>query len=93
MAGSDFAEYAKMANRKVVIGVQLEHRDAFTPEALESILQSPGLIFTQDGPYDHSGSHLVPGKTNDPRVLEELARYRQVCLWPPLLFRLTPVFL
>jgi 2-keto-3-deoxy-L-rhamnonate aldolase RhmA len=77
--GAKFAEYAAVANRRVCIGVQLENRAAFVPETLAAILAVPGLTFTQDGPYDHSGSHLVPGKTNDARVVAELAMYREGC--------------
>lgn len=77
--GLMFSEYAAAANELVVIGVQLEHKDAFVPETLEAILSVDGLRFTQDGPYDHSGSHLVPGKMDDPRVVEELKRYREAC--------------
>ncbi len=40
----------------------------------------PGLTFAQDGPYDHSGSYLVPGKTGDPRIVSDLKLYRKICL-------------
>ena len=76
--GAAFREYAAIANEKIVVGVQLEHFRAFQPDTLAAILAVKGLCFTQDGPYDHSGSHLVPGETSDPRVLEELAQYRAV---------------
>lgn len=76
--GRAFAEYAVLANDRIVAGVQLEHYSAFEPDTLADILAVPGLCFTQDGPYDHSGSHLVPGQTSDPRVVAELARYRAV---------------
>ena len=77
-SGAAFRDYAAIANSKIVIGVQLEHHRAFEPATLAAILSVPGLCFTQDGPYDHSGSHLVPGETSDPRVMAELKRYREV---------------
>ena len=77
--GLKFAEYAKVANDRIVVGVQLEHRTAFELENLSDILSTPGLCFTQDGPYDHSGSYLCPGSTSDPRVLADLEKYRTAC--------------
>lgn len=77
--GAAFTKYAAIANDKVVIGVQLENRAAFSSEVLDGILQTEGLCFTQDGPYDHSGSYGVPGQTSDPRVKSDLALYRQKC--------------
>ncbi len=77
--GTKFADYAAIANRKIVVGVQLENFAAFEEATMAAILQTPGLVFTQDGPYDHSGSYCVPGQTNDPRVVEDLRRYREAC--------------
>lgn len=78
--GAKFKEYAAVANDRIVIGCQLENRQAFaSTEILNEILTSPGLVFTQDGPYDHSGSYLCPGETSDPRVLEDLSKYREAC--------------
>lgn len=77
--GSLFGDYAKIANDRVVIGVQLENKDAFVDATMNAILATSGLVFTQDGPYDHSGSYLVPGQTTDPRVVDDLARYRTAC--------------
>lgn len=76
--GAEFDAYAAVANSKVVIGVQLENTKAFSEETLAGILGVEGLRFTQDGPYDHSGSHLVPGQTSDERVQRELALYRRM---------------
>jgi 2-keto-3-deoxy-L-rhamnonate aldolase RhmA len=77
--GKAFKEYAAVANDRIIIGCQLEHKDAFEDNTLDDILSTPGLIFTQDGPYDHSGSYLVPGETSDPRVLADLNKYRVCC--------------
>ena len=78
--GAKFAEYTQVANDRIVVGVQLENRRAFEDGTLDNILKNtPGLVFTQDGPFDHSGSYLVPGKTKDPRVLADLAKYRAAC--------------
>jgi len=74
--GAEFAAYAAAANSRIVVGVQLENTRAFAEDTLREILAVDGLRFTQDGPYDHSGSHLVPGATADARVVAELARYR-----------------
>ena len=78
--GAKFQEYAAVANNRIIIGCQLENKAAFADPALHEILSTPGLIFTQDGPYDHSGSYLVPGQTSDPRVLADLTKYRSACL-------------
>jgi len=77
--GDAFADYAEIANKRVVAGVQLENKDAFKKKTLKAILSTPGLIFSQDGPYDHSGSYLVPGETSDKRVVADLKRYRKAC--------------
>ena len=77
--GSAFAQYAEIANSKIVVGVQLENYRAFKSDVLEDILKTPGLVFTQDGPYDHSGSYEIPGETTDARVVEDLRRYREAC--------------
>ena len=77
--GLEFAEYAKEANDRIVVGVQLENRKAFEDANLADILSTPGLCFTQDGPYDHSGSYLCPGDTSDSRVLADLDKYRTAC--------------
>eukprot|EP00730_Choanoeca_flexa_P015666 TRINITY_DN7244_c0_g1_i2.p1 TRINITY_DN7244_c0_g1~~TRINITY_DN7244_c0_g1_i2.p1 ORF type:complete len:250 (+),score=32.40 TRINITY_DN7244_c0_g1_i2:88-837(+) len=77
--GAAFSAYTQQANQKIVIGVQLENKVAFEPSTLDAILKVPGLVFTQDGPYDHSGSYLVPGQAHDERVLADLERYRSAC--------------
>ncbi len=78
--GEKFKSYTRVANDRIVVGVQLENRRAFEDGTLDSILQdTPGLVFTQDGPFDHSGSYLVPGQTSDPRVVADLAKYRAAC--------------
>ena len=77
--GSDMPGYTSIWNQKVIAGVQLEHKVAFEDPTLDDILATPGLIFTQDGPYDHSASYLVSGKTGDPRVVADLTKYRAAC--------------
>ena len=77
--GMKFSEYAAVANERIVVGIQLENRKAFEDDNLGGVLSTPGLCFTQDGPYDHSGSYLRPGNTSDPRVLADLSRYRKAC--------------
>lgn len=76
--GAAFDAYAKSANSKIVVGVQLENKAAFTEEVLNDIFSVPGLRFTQDGPYDHSGRYLVPGQTSDARVQADLKLYREI---------------
>ena len=78
--GAKFQQYAAVANDRIVIGCQLENKSAFEDSVLTGILATEGLVFTQDGPYDHSGSYLCPGDTSDERVLQDLARYRTACL-------------
>ena len=77
--GSDMPGYTSTWNSKVISGVQLENTLSFQDPTLDDILSTPGLIFTQDGPYDHSSSYHVAGKTDDPRVVADLAKYRAAC--------------
>ena len=77
--GAKFKQYAGVANDRIVIGCQLENKSAFDESVLADILTTEGLVFTQDGPYDHSGSYLCPGETSNERVVADLARYRKAC--------------
>lgn len=77
--GFGFSDYAQVANSKICIGCQLENKAAFNPESVcSSIMDCKGLVFTQDGPYDHSGSYLCSGNTSDERIVEDLSAYRRI---------------
>ena len=77
--GAAFAEYAKKANDVICIGCQLENKAAFNPRSTcENIMTCKGLVFTQDGPYDHSGSYLCSGNTSHPELVEDLNQYRRI---------------
>lgn len=64
----DVAAYQKQANREIALIVQIESRKGL--ENIEEILQQPGLDMVATGRNDLSQSLGIPGKKNDPSVLE-----------------------
>ncbi len=62
------AVYQKEANKKTALIVQIESRKGI--ENIEEILQQPGLDMVATGRNDLSQSLGIPGKKNDPSVLE-----------------------
>lgn len=73
--GVAFAEYLEWQREGPVVIVQIEHQDAI-PE-LESILQVPGVDGFIIGPYDLSCSMGIPGRFDDRRFQDALARIRE----------------
>lgn len=65
----DVAAYQKQANREIALIVQIESRKGL--ENIEEILQQPGLDMVATGRNDLSQSLGIPGKKNDPSVLEQ----------------------
>lgn len=75
--GMAFRETVSTVNERLVIVLQVEHRDAVAHIA--SIAGVPGIDALLVGPYDLSGSLGVLGETDHPRVLEAIEEVRSAC--------------
>ena len=75
--GLDFEEYVDKANDNVAVVVMIESKEAI--ENIDEILSVEGVDGVFVGPYDLSGSYGIPGKTDDPRVVEGCDRVVQAC--------------
>jgi 2-keto-3-deoxy-L-rhamnonate aldolase RhmA len=75
--GPGFDEYIRTANQSTVVVAQIEHIHAV--QALDSILDTPGLDAALVGPYDLSNSMGRPGQVGDPEVQAVIAQVRQAC--------------
>jgi 2-keto-3-deoxy-L-rhamnonate aldolase RhmA len=67
-----FADYIAGANDNIVVGVQIEHFDAV--EAIDEIVQVPGLDFVFIGPADLSQSMGIPAQWDHPRLWQAFER-------------------
>ncbi len=70
--GTRFAEYLAWQAEGALVIPQIEHRDAV--DALEGILQVPGVDGFIVGPYDLSCSLGIPGQFEHPDYLAAMAR-------------------
>jgi len=70
--GEGFDEYFADNNDKVVVIVQIEHKDAV--ENIADILNVDGVDGLIIGPYDLSASLGIPGQFDHPRLKESLDR-------------------
>lgn len=83
-AGADYGyghsaqEYTKMANSRIVVGVQIETKDAV--EDLDNILKVEGIDFLGVGPSDLSNSYGLPGQYDDPRLVEIIEGVNRRCV-------------
>ena len=75
--GEDFDAYIQTFNDKLVMVMQIEHKDAI--ENLDAILEVPGVDALFIGPLDLSGSMGLTGQMDHPRVVGALERYRTAC--------------
>ncbi|MEQ8966808.1 MAG: aldolase/citrate lyase family protein [Azospirillaceae bacterium] len=69
--GRDGAAYVAAANEALMVVIQIEHREAV--EALDAILDVPGIDALMIGPNDLSGSYGRLGQYDDPEVAEAIA--------------------
>lgn len=74
--GLEFTQYKEWADRESVLIVQIEHVDAVNQ--LEEIISVDGVDGFIVGPYDLSGSLGMPGRWNEPAVVEALAEVERV---------------
>ncbi|MHC4123785.1 MAG: HpcH/HpaI aldolase family protein, partial [Planctomycetota bacterium] len=75
--GVKFDEYAVAANDDVAVVVMIESKDA--AENINEILAVDGVDGVFIGPYDLSGSHNIPGKTDDPLVQDDCRKVLDAC--------------
>ena len=76
--GAQFADYARTANDRIALVVQIEHIDAVS--AVDSILDVNGVDGALIGPYDLSGSMGLTGQVNHPEVLAAAGRVLAACV-------------
>lgn len=74
--GLHFPEYKQWLENHSVLIVQVEHIQAV--QNLEEILNVPGIDGIIVGPYDLSASMGMPGKFDDPAVIEALAQVEKI---------------
>jgi 4-hydroxy-2-oxoheptanedioate aldolase len=73
----DLQDYFKRANDNLLIAVQCENIAGVPP--LDDIASVPGVDVIFVGPFDLSQSMGIPGKINDPKVLEVMNKVLEVC--------------
>ncbi len=76
--GITFREYVEQANDSIAVIPQIEHIDAVND--IDAIVKVPGIDALIVGPYDLSASMGKIGQVNDPEVLQQIEKVRQVCL-------------
>ena len=74
--GADFEGYKKWCENESIVIVQVEHIEAV--KNLEAILEVKGVDGFIIGPYDLSGSMGIPGKFDDARMKETLAKVKKI---------------
>ena len=75
--GSSFDSYVKDANRKTVVIVMVETKDAV--ENIDEILSVDGVDGVFIGPYDLSGSYGIPGQTGHKLVKDAMQTVLAAC--------------
>ena len=70
----EFEEHYRWLNEESIVFVQIEHIEAV--RNIDAILGVPGVDGFFIGPYDLSASLGIPGKFNDPKMIEALATVR-----------------
>ena len=66
--GMKFDDYMEQFNKHSIVILQIEHKDAV--ENIDAILSVKGIDGIIIGPYDLSGSYGIPGKLNNPLIVE-----------------------
>ena len=75
--GMDFEEYIAVANEKIAIIAQIEHKNAI--ENIDTILRVEDLDAVFIGPLDLSGSYGKVGQLDCPEMQKALKRYLEAC--------------
>ena len=66
--GMKFDDYMEHFNEHSIVIIQIEHKEAV--ENIDAILSVKGIDGIFIGPYDLSGSYGIPGKLNNPLIVE-----------------------
>ena len=74
--GTQFVEYLEWQKTKSIVIVQVEHIDAVNN--LEEIFSVEGVDGYIIGPYDLSGSMMIPGQFEHPDFLAAMERIKKV---------------
>lgn len=79
---SDFAkhpaaEYMKHANAETLVVIQIESVAAI--EDIDNMVAVPGVDAAFIGPADLSQSYGIPGKNDDPRIIDGLMKFIDAC--------------
>lgn len=75
--GFAFEEYKKWVDENLVVIAQVEHIDGVNN--IEDIIATEGIDGVFIGPYDLSASLGIPGKYNEPIVVEALKKFEEAC--------------
>jgi len=75
--GLNFSEYLNSANARIVIIVQIEHKDGVAN--VEQILAVPEIDAIFVGPYDLSGSMGLLGQVSHVNVSDAIEKVRRAC--------------
>jgi 2-keto-3-deoxy-L-rhamnonate aldolase RhmA len=76
--GMAFQEYLTTANDRLLVVVQVEHRDAV--DDINAISTVDGVDCIMLGPYDLSASYGKTGQINDPEIVAAIDRVEAVCI-------------
>ncbi|MFZ5814417.1 MAG: HpcH/HpaI aldolase family protein [Bacillota bacterium] len=71
------ADYTRHANEETLVVIQIESVSAI--EDIDNMVSVPGVDAAFIGPADLSQSYGIPGKTEDPRIIEGLMRFIAAC--------------
>jgi 2-dehydro-3-deoxyglucarate aldolase len=75
--GTAFEAYKEWVKTDLVVIAQIEHINGIND--LENILEVEGIDGVFIGPYDLSGSLGIPGKYEEPIVVDALERFKRIC--------------
>lgn len=76
--GFGFDEYKKWVDENLVIIAQVEHIDGV--KNIKQIINTEGIDGAFIGPYDLSASLGIPGKYDEPIVINALKNFEETCL-------------
>ncbi|HYF79368.1 MAG TPA: aldolase/citrate lyase family protein, partial [Symbiobacteriaceae bacterium] len=71
------AEYIKHANEESLVVIQIESVKAV--EDIDNMVSVPGVDAAFIGPADLSQSYGIPGKAEDPRIIDGLMKFIDAC--------------